>query len=291
MKLYFKNTLKFNKLKKNKVLRNLNFKDKKKIGGLMLKKNFKKDTPQNPLISIIMPNFKSKTLKSSIISVIKQSYKNIEIIVVDGNSGTPTIKVLKRFENKIDLWISENDKGLWDAWNKGYMLANGRFVGIVDSSNKLYPNAMKILSKYIKNYPNIDFVCGTVKKDGRLYGGFRPDKIYTKFNIIPSSVVGFFIKNSSLKKVGYLNLKYKIQADYDLLYRMIIKYKFKGVNSTGKEVFGDLGNSGFSKKHNFFDTLFNEVRIRNDNGQNKIILLYIIVGKSLTKLFNFIFKS
>lgn len=289
MKLYFKNTLKFNKLKKNKVLKNLNFKDKKKIGGLMLKKNFKKDTLQNPLISIIMPNFKSKTLKSSILSVLKQSYKNIEIIVVDGNSGSSTVKVLKRFEKKIDLWISDNDKGLWDAWNKGYMLANGRFVGIVDSSNKLYPNAMKILSKYIKNYPNIDFVCGTVKKDGRLFGGFRPDKIYTKFNIIPSSVVGFFIKNSSLKKVGYLNLKYKIQADYDLLYRMIIKFNFKGINSTGKEVFGDLGNSGFSKKYNFFDTLFNEIRIRNDNGQNKIILLYIIVGKSLTKLFNFIF--
>ena len=63
----------------------------------------------------------------------------------------------------------------------------------------------------------MDFICGTVKKDGWLYGGFDPEKISIKFNIIPSSVVGFFIRRSSLRKVGYLNIKYKIQADYDLL--------------------------------------------------------------------------
>ena len=83
---------------------------------------------------------------------------------------------------------------MWDAWNKGLKLANGRFVGIVDLSNKLYPNAMEILSKYIKKNPKIDFICGTVKKDGRLYGGLQAVKIYTKFNIIPSSVVDFILK-------------------------------------------------------------------------------------------------
>lgn len=266
-------------------------KDPNKIGGLMLKKIFKNDSHQKPLISIIMPNYKSKKLLNSLTSVLNQSYKNIEIIVIDGNSGSSTVKVLKNFNNKLDLWISENDRGMWDAWNKGLKLANGRFVGIVDSSNKLYPNAMEILSKYIKKNPKIDFICGTVKKDGRLYGGLQASKIYTKFNIIPSSVVGFYIKNSSLKKVGYLNLKYKIQADYDLLYRMIVKHKLKGINSKGKEVFGDLGDSGFSKKHNFFETLSNEIKIRNDNGQNKLILIYIIIGKSLTKLFNLILRS
>ena len=111
MKFYSKNTLKFKKLKKNKILKNINLKDKKKIGGLMLKKIFKKDFHQNPLISIIMPNYKSKKLSSSIMSVLNQSYKNIELIVIDGNSGSSTIKVLNDFKNKLDLWISENDKG------------------------------------------------------------------------------------------------------------------------------------------------------------------------------------
>jgi hypothetical protein len=101
--------------------------------------------------------------------------------------------------------------------------------------------------------------------------------------------VGFFIKRSSLKKVGYLNLKYKIQADYDLLYRMIVKHNLKGVNSSGKEVFGDLGNSGFSKRHSFWKALSNEIIIRNNNGQNKFVLLYIIIGRSLKKFFNSLF--
>ena len=271
-------------MKKNKF--KIKFSNDAKLGGLWLQSFQKKDKKNYPLISIIMPNYKSNNLENSIRSVLSQSYKNIELILVDGNSGKKTIKILMKYNNKIDFWVSEKDQGMWDAWNKGFKLANGKFVGIVDSSNKLYPNAMKFLSRYIKRSNKLDFVCGTVKKDGKIYGGFNPEKIMTKFNIIPSSVVGFFIKRSSLKKVGYLNLKYKIQADYDLLYRMIVKHNLKGINSSGKEVFGDLGSSGFSKKHSFFKTLFNEIKIRNDNGQNKISLLYIIIGRSLKKLLN-----
>jgi glycosyltransferase involved in cell wall biosynthesis len=260
-----------------------------KLGGLWLKSFVKKDKRKYPLISIIMPNYKSTNLEKSIKSVLNQTYKNVELILVDGDSGKKTIKILKKYNNKIDFWLSEKDKGMWDAWNKGLKLSRGRFVGIVDSTNKLYPDAMKILSSYIKKDQNFDFISGTVKKDGRVYGGFNPEKITIKFNIITSSVVGFFIKRSSLKKVGYLNLKYKIQADYDLLYRMIVKHNLKGINSSGKEVFGDLGESGFSKKHNFWETLFNEIIIRNDNGQNKLVLLYIIVGRCLRKFFNILF--
>ena len=142
-----------------------------------------------------MPNYQSINLEKSIKSVLNQTYKNIELILVDGDSGKKTVKILKKYNNKIDFWLSEKDKGMWDAWNKGFKLANGRFVGIVDSSNKLYPNAMKILSRYILENKTIDFICGTVKKDGRIYGGFRPEKIMTKFNIIPSSVVGFLSKD------------------------------------------------------------------------------------------------
>tara|TARA_B100001175_G_scaffold314789_1_gene324913 strand:+ start:1674 stop:2504 length:831 start_codon:yes stop_codon:yes gene_type:complete len=274
-------------LKKKKLKKK--FSENAKFGGLWFKSLKKKDKKKDPLISIIMPNYKSKYLEKSIKSVLNQNYKNIELIVVDGDSGKETIQILKKYNNKIDFWISEKDKGMWDAWNKGFKLANGRFVGIVDSSNELYPNAMKILSVYITQDESLDFVCGTVKKDGRIYGGFNPEKIVRKFDIIPSSVVGFFIKRSSLKKVGYLNLKYKIQADYDLLYRMIVKHNLKGVNSSGKEVFGDLGNSGFSKRHSFWKALSNEIIIRNNNGQNKFVLLYIIIGRSLKKFFNSLF--
>ena len=70
---------------------------------------------------------------------------------------------------------------------------------------------------------------------------------------------------------------------------MIVKHNLNGIHSTGKEVFGDLGNSGFSKKHSFWKVLFNEIEIRNDNGQNKFVLLYIIIGRSLRKFLNITF--
>ena len=81
-------------------------------------------------------------------------------------------------------------------------------------------------------------------------------------------------------------MDYKIQSDYDLLYRMIVKHKLKGINTKGNEVFGDLGSSGFSKKHNFVKKLVSETIIRFNNKQNILSIIYIIIGKSLIKLFN-----
>ena len=92
-----------------------------------------------------MPNFKEKNLFKAISSISNQNYENLELIVIDGNSGHEAIKILKDKDDEIDIWISENDNGLWDAWNKGFSLARGDFVGIVDSSNILYENSMNIL--------------------------------------------------------------------------------------------------------------------------------------------------
>ena len=118
-------------MKKNKF--KIKFSNDAKLGGLWLQSFQKKDKKNYPLISIIMPNYKSNNLENSIRSVLSQSYKNIELILVDGNSGKKTINILKKYNNKIDFWVSEKDQGMWDAWNKGFKLANVKFVGIVDS--------------------------------------------------------------------------------------------------------------------------------------------------------------
>ena len=252
-------------------------------GGLRFRGFFKDNIKDKPLISIIMPNFKCADLENAIISILKQNYENLELIVIDGSSGKDTVKILKKYDQDIDIWISEKDNGMWDAWNKGFQLASGEYVGIVDSSNILYPNAIKTLSKYTYQYPKKDFICGTVKKDNKIYTGFRPKDIVRQFNIIPSSVVGFFIKLKSLKRVGLLDTRYKIQADYDLLYKIIIKNNMSGINTKGNEIFGDLGDSGFSSRHSFLSKLINEVIIRFRNGQNIFYLVYIIFGRCFMK--------
>ncbi len=258
-------------------------------GGLRYKGLFKNPIKDYPLISIIMPNFKEKNLLNALSSISIQNYENLELIVIDGNSGHETTSILKEKDDEIDIWISENDNGLWDAWNKGFKLARGDFVGIVDSSNVLYENSMNILKNYIVKNKEIDFICGTVKKGSKIYSGYRPQDIRKQFNIIPSSVVGFYIKRKSLKKVGLLNLKYKIQSDYDLLYRMIVAHNLKGIRTRSDEVFGSSGDGGFSTKHGFFKALFNEIKIRLDNNQNLFFLIYILFGRTFMKIYKSLF--
>ena len=109
--------------------------------------------------------------------------------------------------------------------------------------------------------------------------------------LIIVSVVGFFIKLKSLKRVGLLDKRYKIQADYDLLYRIIIKNNMSGVNTKGNEIFGDLGDSGFSSRHSFLSKLINEIIIRFRNGQNIFYLIYIILGRCFMKNLKPILKN
>ena len=260
-------------------------------GGARYNGFFKSSLKGFPLITIVMPNFKEKNISKSIDSILNQNYPNIELIIIDGNSGDETTNILKEYGNEIDIWVSEKDKNLWDAWNKGFLLARGDFVGIVDSSNILYPNSLDILKKYIFENTEMDFLCGTIKKDNKIYAGFRPEDIFKQFNIIPSTVVGFYVKLKSLKKVGLLNINYKIQSDYDWLYRMIVTNKMKGVRTKGVEVFGDLGESNFSSKFSFFSGLINELKIRLHNKQNIGALLFIFFGRITMNFFRNIIKK
>jgi glycosyltransferase involved in cell wall biosynthesis len=263
---------------------------KKVFGGARYNSLFKNSLNGFPLISIIMPNFKEKNISKSIDSILKQNYPNIELIIIDGNSGDETINILKEYGDDIDIWVSEKDKNLWDAWNKGFLLSRGDFVGIVDSSNILYPNSLDILIKYIFENKEIDFLCGTVKKDNKIYAGFRPKDIFRQFNIIPSTIVGFYIKLTSLRKVGLLNISYKIQSDYDWLYRIIVTNKMKGIRTKGDEVFGDLGESKFSSKVSFFSGLINELKIRLHNKQSTGAILFIFFGRIILNFYKKIMK-
>jgi glycosyltransferase involved in cell wall biosynthesis len=252
------------------------------------KNKFKKVKNMKPLISIIMPNFKSNSFEKAIQSVVSQKYKNIEFIIIDGDSGNEAVNIIKKYEKFIDYWVSEKDCGLWDAWNKGIQLSRGDYVGIVDSTNFLNNNAINILVEYIKTVPEADFFLGPVQKGKKIYSGFRPEDINLKFNIYPSAVVGFYIKKSSLVKVGFLKIKYKIGADYDLFYRMIVHNRMKGLAISPKKIFGSFGAPGVSSSFSFFKRLFAELKIRFDNKQNFLIIIYILVGRCISKFFNYI---
>ena len=180
---------------------------------------------KDPKISIItVCKNSSSTIENTIKSIIKQNYNNIEFIIIDGKSNDTTLSIIEKYKKDISKVISEEDHGIYDAFNKGLKLATGDLIGFVNSDDTLTDNAIEILLNYYKKNPEIDFIFGSVKKHWGILHGYNPWKIFWGF--YTSHSTGFFIKRYA-KKVGNYNTKYKYSADYDYFYRMIVGHKLR----------------------------------------------------------------
>ena len=240
----------------------------------------RKNNKKFPLITIITVVYNNAShIQKTLNSIFSQKYKNYELIVIDGASNDGTLEIIKKNKSKIDFWISEPDKGLYDAFNKGMKYATGDYLGFVNSDDILLPKALEILKKYILKYPKIDFFFGAVKKHWGILHGYKPWKIYFSWGFYSSHSTGFFIKTKSAKKVGFYNLKYKYSSDYDYFFRMIVKKKLNGIGTKKEELFGIFNRGGYSSRVKFIDHFKEEIQIRKDNGQSKILLLIIIIYK------------
>jgi len=250
-------------------------------GGKRKKKNEPK-LNKKPLLSIITVVYNNeKYIEESLNSLYSQEFNDYEHIIVDGGSNDKTLSIIKRYEEKIEYWCSKKDRGIYDAFNIGMSLARGQYIGFLNSDDKYTKNALKIINDYIKKYPTKDFIFGSVKKHWGILHGYKPYKIYWSWGFYSSHSTGFFIKNTSAKKIGLYNLKYKFSADYDYFFRMIVKYKMKGIATKKGEVVGIFRRGGFSSQIKFIDHFFEEIKIRLDNNQNKFLILIIFIYKYL----------
>ena len=114
-------------------------------GGLRKRGTLKKDKKNLPLVSIITVVLNNKKfLEQSINSVQNQTYKNHEHIIIDGKSTDGTVKILRKNNSKIDYWISQKDRGIYDAMNKGIRKAKGDIIGILNSDDIFRKNALHV---------------------------------------------------------------------------------------------------------------------------------------------------
>lgn len=115
-------------------------------------------------ISIITPTLnRAKFLEENILSVKNQDYPYLEHIIIDGGSTDGTVELLKRYENQYNMkWISEKDKGIIDALNKGFRIAKGDIFCWLDSDDTYLPGTIKKIVEVFQKYPEVDLVFGDV---------------------------------------------------------------------------------------------------------------------------------
>lgn len=182
-------------------------------------------------ISIITIAYNSEeTIEDTIVSVINQSYKNIEYIIIDGGSTDGTLSIIEKYKDKITIVVSEPDKGIYDAMNKGVENATGELVGILNSDD-FYANN-DVISNIAKNIGENDSIYADLVYVDRE----NPEKIiryWKSGNYKPNAFIKgwmpphptFFLKKSIYNKFGNYNLTLKSAADYELMLRMIHKEK------------------------------------------------------------------
>lgn len=161
------------------------------------------------LISIITATLNSVSTIRSAIESVKNSYVQFEHIIIDGGSVDNTIEILKEYKHLI--WISENDKGVYEALNKGIKLANGEWIYFLGSDDELTPGVLNKLEPYLRD-DSLDMIYGNVwvKKTQKIYDGpFTKEKLLIH-NICQQAI--FY--RQVLFQDRCFDQKYPIAADY-----------------------------------------------------------------------------
>jgi len=182
-------------------------------------------------ISIITVVYNNEELiESAINSVTSQTYKNIEYIIVDGESKDGTCDIINKHKDVIDKFISEPDKGIYDAMNKGIVMATGDVVGILNSDD-IYASSTAIESvmnifeneKVDSVYGDLDYVSyDDINKISRRWrtGQYTPGSFLKGWH---PAHPAFFVKKNIYDKYGTFDISFEVSADFELMLRFMEK--------------------------------------------------------------------
>lgn len=177
---------------------------------------------KNPKVSIIIATFNAaKTLSIAMNSVMKQTFQDWECIIVDGASKDNTVEIVKSYVNRDSRfrYISEPDKGIYDAFNKGWKMAKGEWIYYLGADDEVLPNAFIELFK--SDMSLFEVIYGDII--------WRKGKQKTRIKSVePSRLKGnmpshqcFIMKKEIIEKMGGFNMDYKICADFELIQKAV----------------------------------------------------------------------
>lgn len=237
------------------------------------------------LVSIITITKNSENfLQSAIDSVKKQTYNKIEHIIIDGESNDNTINIIKSNIKHISKFISESDKGIYDAMNKGISYSNGDLIGFLNSDD-IYKseNIISEIVEKFKNQKDLKMLCGDVKyftnnnlnQINRNYRvkNFKNWKL--KFGFMPAHP-GTFTKKEVYDLVGSFNIEYKIAGDFEWYVRCFLKFNVQYLIFNKSIVYMRYGGISSSYSNSLLVTSKEQLKALRSNGIKSNIFLILI---------------
>ena len=250
-----------------------------------------KQNGAKPLISIITVVYNGEEfLEKTILSVINQTYDNVEYIIIDGGSTDGTVDIIKKYEDRIDYWVSEEDRGVYEAMNKGLKVAKGDYIAILNADDYYISDAIDLSIKKIietnsdYSIANVDYVDS--KAIIRPIYPLEENYVYQE---MPYPHVSAVISSKVYNDMGLFDEKFRIAGDHDMAVRIHLKgYKYCYVD----KVIAHLEEGGISSG---IDSNRESLIVAITNGKNKISAWYtyfnqilkVTVAKVLPK---FLFK-
>lgn len=158
------------------------------------------------------------TIEETMLSVLNQTYDNVEYIIVDGGSTDGTVDIIKKYADRLAYWVSESDKGIYDAMNKGIAIATGDYINFMNAGDRFSTNS--VLSEC---FSNADLISTIVYGDWEeVFGETTMIKKALPLSYLNRGMScphqSIFVSTDYHKKHPF-NLKYKIAADYDLVFQ------------------------------------------------------------------------
>jgi glycosyltransferase involved in cell wall biosynthesis len=257
-------------------------------GGLRTQGYFKKSEEDKPLITVVTVVYNGEQfLEETILSVINQTYDNVEYIIIDGGSTDGTLDIIRKYEHAIDYWVSENDKGIYEAMNKGIDLASGNWINFMNGGDNFYTSTVlnRVFNK--KTHDKVQIIYGDhqiVYPSGRM----RFAKAGKVENLWRGSQ---FCHQASFIKTGYhksqkFNLCTKIVADFEFFYKAWkSNIKFECLNL----VVAKFEAGGVSDVHRI-DSIVGRWVFIDKSLKNNFFYCFQVVKESLKTQFKLLFK-
>ncbi|MGE5340253.1 MAG: glycosyltransferase family 2 protein [Candidatus Omnitrophota bacterium] len=187
-----------------------------------------KSSKSSPLFSIITVVFNGEThLEQTIQSVIHQSCTDFEYIVIDGGSTDGTLNIIRAYDHAITSWISEPDRGIFDAMNKGIRKSSGSFLAFLNADDWYEPHILEKVKEKIssitESLENRVIYCDYYSYDEELSSETRTEQIselkYWKGMTVSHQAM--FVHRSVIETLGMFSTDYRFASDYDYFLRMI----------------------------------------------------------------------